>query len=428
MTELISVEGRSRVEYNGLISKALSPMSVIAASSQRSNLSVWVAFILLIVGTIGAYQVVGLNQALLFLIGGALGMTLYHASFGFTSSWRVFIKERRGRGLRAQMIMLGLAVLLFFPALGAGELFGNPVKGNINPISMSVMIGAFIFGIGMQLGGGCASGTLYTVGSGSARMLVTLFFFCTGSLIATSHLDWWFNLPHLAPISVVESFGVIPALVLSFIIFGLIAAATVYFEKKRHGSLEAEPVSEHQGWKRFLRGPWPLIWGGIILTLLNFATLALAGRPWGVTSALAVWAAKVASLAGMEVSAWDYWQQPGNAKALAQSLWFDITSMMNFGIMLGALLAASLAGKFAPNFKIPRRSLLAAVLGGLLLGYGARLAYGCNIGAYFSGIASGSVHGWLWLVFAFLGNILGVKFRPIFFPGEKPKTEKLTGC
>ncbi|TSH73102.1 YeeE/YedE family protein [Acinetobacter sp. RF15A] len=403
-------------------------MSVIAASSQRSNLSVWVAFILLIVGTIGAYQVVGLNQALLFLIGGALGMTLYHASFGFTSSWRVFIKERRGRGLRAQMIMLGLAVLLFFPALGAGELFGNPVKGNINPISMSVMIGAFIFGIGMQLGGGCASGTLYTVGSGSARMLVTLFFFCTGSLIATSHLDWWFNLPHLAPISVVESFGVIPALVLSFIIFGLIATATVYFEKKRHGSLEAEPVSEHQGWKRFLRGPWPLIWGGIILTLLNFATLALAGRPWGVTSALAVWAAKVASLAGIEVSAWDYWQQPGNAKALAQSLWFDITSMMNFGIMLGALLAASLAGKFAPNFKIPRRSLLAAVLGGLLLGYGARLAYGCNIGAYFSGIASGSVHGWLWLVFAFLGNIIGVKFRPIFFPGEKPKTEKLTGC
>ncbi len=48
--------------------------------------------------------------------------------------------------------MLGLAVLLFFPALGAGELFGNPVKGNVNPVSMSVMIGAFIFGIGMQLG------------------------------------------------------------------------------------------------------------------------------------------------------------------------------------------------------------------------------------------------------------------------------------
>ncbi len=403
-------------------------MSVIVASAHRSNVSVWVAFILLVVATIGAYQIVGLNQALLFLIGGALGMTLYHASFGFTSSWRVFIKERRGRGLRAQMIMLGLAVLLFFPALGAGELFGNPVKGNVNPVSMSVMIGAFIFGIGMQLGGGCASGTLYTVGGGSARMLVTLFFFCLGSLIATSHLDWWFNLPHLAPISIVESFGVIPALLLSFVIFALIAAVTVWVEKKCHGSLEAEPQSQQHGWKRFLKGPWPLIWGGIILTLLNFATLALAGRPWGVTSALAVWAAKVAAFAGMDVSAWDYWQQPGNAKALANSLWHDITSMMNFGIMLGALLAASLAGKFAPNFNIPRRSLVAAVVGGLLLGYGARLAYGCNIGAYFSGIASGSVHGWLWLVFAFMGNAIGVKLRPIFFPNEKPQPEKLTGC
>ncbi|AMP13630.1 sulfur transport family protein [Collimonas pratensis] len=69
--------------------------------------------------------------------------------------------------------------------------------------------------------------------------------------------------------------------------------------------------------------------------------------------------------------------------------------MMNVGIMLGALLAAALAGKFVPVWRIRLRSLLAAIVGGLLMGYGARLAYGCNIGAYFSGIASASVHGWL---------------------------------
>ena len=61
-----------------------------------------------------------------------------------------------------------------------------------------------------------------------------------------------------------------------------------------------------------------------------------------------------------------------------------------------------------------RRSLVAAVIGGLLLGYGARIAYGCNIGAYFSGIASGSLHGWLWLVAAFAGNIVGTRLRPWF--------------
>ena len=82
--------------------------------------------------------------------------------------------------------------------------------------------------------------------------------------------------------------------------------------------------------------------------------------------------------------------------------------------MLGAMLAALLASRFRPGWKVPARSLAGAVLGGLMLGYGARLAYGCNIGAYFSGIASGSLHGWLWLVAAFLGNIAGTSLRPMF--------------
>lgn len=403
-------------------------MSIIADRSHRSQKTVWIAVLFLFIGCIGAYHFVGINQALLFLVGGALGMTLYHASFGFTSSWRVFIKERRGRGLRAQMIMLALAVLLFFPALGAGELFGHPVKGLVSPVSLSVAIGAFIFGIGMQMGGGCASGTLYTVGGGSARMVITLIFFCLGSLLATEHLDWWFNLPHLAPISLVQSLGTVPAILLNFVVFAAIAVITIVLEKRRHGSLEVVPEAKNHGLSRLLQGPWPLILGGILLTLLNYATLALAGRPWGVTSALAVWAAKFVDLFGVNVASWDYWLQPANAKALAEPLWFDVTSMMNFGIMIGAFLAASLAGKFAPNFNIPRRSIAAAVIGGLLLGYGARLAYGCNIGAYFSGIASGSLHGWLWLVFAFLGNSIGVKIRPIFFPDEKPQPAKITGC
>jgi uncharacterized membrane protein YedE/YeeE len=92
----------------------------------------------------------------------------------------------------------------------------------------------------------------------------------------------------------------------------------------------------------------------------------------------------------------------------------DITSIMDFGIMFGALLASGLAGKFHPGWKVPLRSLVAAVIGGLLLGYGARLAYGCNIGAYFSGIASSSVHGWLWLAAAFIGSMLGTYLRPWF--------------
>ena len=92
----------------------------------------------------------------------------------------------------------------------------------------------------------------------------------------------------------------------------------------------------------------------------------------------------------------------------------DITSVMDIGITLGALAAAGLAGRFAPIGRVPARSLAAAIIGGLLLGYGARIAYGCNIGAFFSGVVSGSLHGWVWFVAAFAGNILGTRLRPLF--------------
>lgn len=147
------------------------------------------------------------NIGLLMIVGGLLGMVLYHAAFGFTAAWRVFITERRGRGLRAQMVMLAIAVVLFFPALGAGSLFGTEVRGFVSPTGISVLVGAFIFGVGMQLGGGCASGTLFTAGGGNARMLITLVFFIVGSVIGTAHFAWWQSLPAFQPVSLVNVAG-----------------------------------------------------------------------------------------------------------------------------------------------------------------------------------------------------------------------------
>lgn len=386
-----------------------------------------VALALLLLGAVALSLGVSGRQALLFIVGAALGLVLYHAAFGFTSAWRVFLNDRRGAGLRAQMVMLAVAVLLFFPALSAGTLFGMPVKGLVAPAGTSVVIGAFLFGVGMQLGGGCASGTLFTVGGGNARMLVTLLFFIVGGVLATHHLQWWSALPSLPPTSIITTMGMLPALVFSLALFAAIAALSARLELRRHGQLERAAPSEHHGLQRFFRGPWPLVWGAVLLALLNYATLALAGRPWGITSAFALWGAKVLQGMGVEVSSWAFWQQPANASALAAPVWQDVTTVMDIGIMLGALLAAGLAGRFAPNLRIPLRSLVAAVIGGLMLGYGSRLAYGCNIGAYFSGIASGSLHGWLWLVAAFVGNGVGVRLRPLFFPGERREAQ-LTGC
>ena len=197
----------------------------------------------------------------------------------------------------------------------------------------------------------------------------------------------------------------------SLAVFGSIAAMTTTVERRQHGRLVPERADGAAHW---LRGPWPLVAGAIGLAAVNIATLVIGGRPWGVTGAFALWGAKAAAAIGIPVETWPYWQAPGQAAALRASVVHDPTSVMNVGIMLGALAAALLAGRFAPAWKVPGRSLAAAVIGGLLLGYGARAAYGCNIGAYFSGIASGSLHGWLWLPAAFAGNIAGTGLRPLF--------------
>ena len=372
-----------------------------------------IAALLIVVGALYLAQTVNGRQAALYVVGALLGITLYHAAFGFTSAWRVFIADGRGAGLRAQMVMLAVGVALFFPALADGSLFGMPVTGLVSPAGTSVVVGAFLFGIGMQLGGGCASGTLYTVGGGSTRMIVTLVAFIVGSVVATAHMPFWTALPSLQPISLVKSLGVGPALALNWIVFAAIAALTVVIERRRHGRLVAAHTQPPHA-SPWLHGPWPLMAGAIALAALNFVTLALSGRPWGITSAFALWGAKAASTVGVDVASWPYWASKANATALAAPVSRDVTSVMDIGIVLGAMLAAALAGRYAPVWRVPLRSLVAAIVGGLLLGYGARLAYGCNIGAYFSGIVSGSLHGWLWLVAAFFGNVVGTRLGPAF--------------
>ncbi len=390
----------------------LNPGAVVEAAERRASLpgGAGLAVAAIALGALYLLAVVNWRQAALFLVGAGAGVVLYHAAFGFTSSWRVFISDRRGAGLRAQMLMLALTCAVFFPLLASGMLFGQPIRGNVSPAGVAVIAGAFLFGVGMQLGGGCASGTLFTVGGGNLRMIVTLFFFIVGSVIGTAHVAWWTAQPALQPVSVVTAFGPWTALAMSLALFGGITWFTRYVERRAHGRiLDDDPATP-----RWLRGPWPLVAGAIGLALVNIATLVIAGRPWGVTSAFALWGAKASMAMGIDVTPWPYWSTPAQAASLQRPVIADATSVMNFGIMLGAMLAALLASRFKPGWKVPGRSLVAAILGGLLLGYGARLAYGCNIGAYFSGIASGSLHGWLWLVAAFVGNMVGTSLRPLF--------------
>ena len=375
-----------------------------SAQIRNGSAVVMALVVLLALATYGGLTF-GWRRAALMAVAGGLGLALYHAAFGFTAAWRQFVRTGEGSGLRAQMVMLAVATVLIFPVLDAGRVFGQPVGGFIAPAGVSVAFGAFVFGIGMQLGGGCASGTLYTVGGGNTKMAVTLAAFVAGSYVATTHLGWWLALPALAPTSTISSLGLWPALAVNLGIFAAVTVATYSFGQRGSRRLrEAMPLH-----RRLLRGPWPLLWGAVALAVLNFATVVLAGRPWGITSAFALWGAQGVQAAGFDPTVWPYWA--ARTGALDRGLLADTTSAMNFAIMAGALLAAGLAGRFAPGWRIARPALIGAVAGGLLMGYGARLAFGCNIGAYFGGVVSGSLHGWLWLATGFLGSIVGTRLR-----------------
>ncbi len=112
------------------------------------------AVALLVGGALWLGAEYGLRHGALFLVGAGLGLVLYQAAFGFTTAFRVFVTEGNGRGIRAQMLMLAVATLLFAPMLASGVAWGQPVGGGVAPASVSVLVGAFIFAVGMQLGGG----------------------------------------------------------------------------------------------------------------------------------------------------------------------------------------------------------------------------------------------------------------------------------
>jgi uncharacterized membrane protein YedE/YeeE len=390
-------------------------MAIAPANPGRAPVQGWVvaaAVAGLGLGALWVASAATARLAALFLVGAILGLALYHGAFGFTGAWRTAWTTGRSGAVRAQMLMLAVAVAIFLPALDAGTLFGQPVRGFVFPAGWEVALGAFLFGVGMQIGGGCASGTLYTAGGGDTRTAVTLVCFVAGMTLGAWDAERWADLPALPPVALPAVLGLWPALALNLAVLAAVAWALAARERRLTGRVE--PLFTRPG-ARLLTGPWAPAWAGLALALGNAATLVLAGRPWGITQAFATWGSRASEALGIaDPVFWPYWEDPTRIDLLHRPLVQDATHLMNLGLMLGALLAAGLAGRFAPSLRIGLRPLLAAVLGGLMLGYGARMAFGCNISAFFSGVASGSLHGWIWIAAALPGTWVGIRLRPLF--------------
>lgn len=157
-------------------------------------------------------------------------------------------------------------------------------------------------------------------------------------------------------------------------------------------------------YKRLFVNPFTYTVGAVLLAVFNIATFAVLGHGWGVTGVFTLWGVWIAKPIA-DLTAW----VGLNVDTVNAGFFQSGVSVRNLGIILGALVAVLMASQFKLKKIKSWRQVIAAVLGGLLMGYGARIALGCNIGALFSGIASLSLAGWVFALFLLVGAFVGSK-------------------
>lgn len=332
---------------------------------------------------------VSIRQAVLFLVGIGMGAALAGARFGFTTGWRQLLEQRDPRGVTGQLVLLALASVLCLPLLSQY----SELTAALGPPSVSLLVGAFVFGLTMQIADGCGSGTLYKAGLGIPLNMGILPLFAFGSFLGSVHVNDWLKLGQLEPIGLVSVFGGTQALLIT--LAGLVVA----------GLLVRAWVGPGRTW-------WDRKWlvGAVALAVLAALNLVIAGQPWGVVYGFGLWAAKLVNAAGLfDPTANAFWSQAGNAQRLTESVLMDITSITNIGILGGALWISAKATTAAQP--LTTQQWMVGLVAGFLMGYSSRLAFGCNIGAMLSGISTGSVHGWIWVPLALMGTMIGIKVR-----------------
>ena len=372
---------------------AAAPEETRTATPRRSP--DWRVFSL---GLIVSMAVLGFHAAhydfarsALFLVAMALGWVFMRSEFSYTAAFRNLLAHRDGTMLALGVGLAAIPALVIVPTTALMPAYA----GYVSPIGLPVIIGAALFGAGMQLANGCASGSLYAAGAGSRRLWIAIPFFCAGGVLGSLALPYAMALPTLPAIGFGQVFG--PWLGLAVTLAMIVSLAALLLRLPGSRGLDAMKLRA----------------SGAIGVLAACAFL-LWGSPWGVTMGLTVWGAKVAGLVGLSVEHTRFWQTPAAAAALHSNILQQQSSLMNIGVLLGAMLPAAWRGRFQAWQWPDVRGCVAAAIGGLAMGVGARLAFGCNIGSLLGGLSSGSLHGVLWLVAAMGGTWIGIRLRPLF--------------
>lgn len=191
----------------------------------------------------GFYLGSGSNRLpVLWIFGISFGYILQRSRFCFTAGFRDPFITGSTSVTRAILVALGLASvgitgIKYAPVMNGAETNLNMV--GVSPIGIPLVIGAIMFGIGMVIAGGCASGTLMRVGEGFTMQIISLVFFVIGSFWGAHDMNFWGRLNEGAPtIFMPDVFGWFGAIVVQLAIIVLLYIAAVKWQQKKMGSAE----------------------------------------------------------------------------------------------------------------------------------------------------------------------------------------------
>ena len=365
--------------------------------------------------------------AVLGVASGFFGFLLKFTGCGFTSSFRNFVSKFDMTNMRNifMLFFFGIALCQLVPIFFTKPLVSGAAKftAGPRPIGWALVIGSFIFGAGMQFGSGCASGTFVGIGEGQIKSVIVLLFFIIGSTFASGDLIWeWFTkLPKDGNVD----FQLNPIMVLYIVAFLYVCTFLPDFFK----FTSTNPNGQFFGMRLLVGEPNPetnevkslwKVFGTPFLIALSISIFYLCqGSMIGVTGVFPKVGTGFLSLFGYNATVW---KDKSVNIAKGKTLFDEPIFVSDIYIALGAFIATALIGTFGHNQKTSLYEIIQAVAGGLLMGIGAKMSSGCNIGALLSGIVSCNLSGFIWMFSALLG-IACVVHVTIYIENQNKKQE-----
>ena len=382
------------------------------------------------------YLGVGNEKVGLFALTGlAIGYVMQRSRFGFAGIVRKMYRMGNSDLPKAVLFLLAISLVATASIQYYAHLKGITIPGmsSVKTISMLTVIGAFIFGVGMMFAGGCASGTLTDLGEGYVRAAVTLVFFCLGSVVGVAHLDTLKpsilgnGFKYYFP----DHFGYLGSITIFLVFYGILYLLATKYEAKRKAN-GTYVVEGYQEWEKskeiksdykifssetyhnlFVKR-WSFYTGGALLSIIFITILVTTGKNWGVTTGFTYWGGRMLRLVGFDLSGIGFFQTEKVMNIMNNGILDNAGAVRNIGIIFGTIVASLLAGGLEITKHIGLKKNLVYIFGGLFMGYGARLASGCNIGAFYSALSQMSLSGIIFGAFLIFGGIAGLKLADRF--------------